>query len=145
MTEIKRSALLMYSAAEMFKLVQDVPHYPQFLPWCEQADVLEHSDEHMVASLHIGRNAIKYAFTTRNEFVLNEAIDMKLVEGPFKYLKGRWQFLALDEQACKIDLELGFEFESRMMAAALGPVFGEIANTMVDAFHKRAKDVYGAR
>lgn len=145
MTDIKRSALVMYSAAEMFSLVHDVSQYPEFLPWCEAANVHETGKDFIIASLSIGRNALQYAFTTRNTFIENQSINLQLVEGPFRYLSGEWQFTPLDEQASKIDLALSFEFDSRMMAAALGPVFGEIANTMVEAFHKRAQTVYGTR
>lgn len=142
-TRIQRSALLPYPARALYDLVNDVASYPQFLPWCSAAEVLESNDRLMRATLKVGRARISQQFTTRNALVPGESITMKLEQGPFSALHGVWQFQALSDKACKITLDLSFEYSGALVKATLGPLFNQAATTMVDAFCQRAKQLYG--
>lgn len=142
-TRIQRSALLPYPARALYDLVNDVASYPQFLPWCSVAEVLESNDRLMRATLKVGRAGISQQFTTRNALVPGESITMKLEQGPFSALHGVWQFQALSDKACKITLDLSFEYSGALVKATLGPLFNQAATTMVDAFCQRAKQLYG--
>lgn len=143
MAKIHRSALVMHSAKTMFGLVNDIRSYPKFLPWCANAKLISDGPSEMVASLKIAKGKIGHKFTTRNQLSENERIEMVLIDGPFKYLKGVWQFKPLHDHACKVSLDLDFEFSGRLTAMALSTLFNEAANTMVDAFCKRANEIYG--
>jgi len=145
MAEVSRSALLMYSADEMYKLVNDVSAYPEFLPGCVDAEVLSHVDDTMSASVVVSKAGIKQHFTTENKLLDGRSIAMNLVDGPFKHLSGGWTFLALDEQACKVSLDLKFEFSSKLVEVAFGRIFNELVGSMVKSFSERAKIVYGTR
>ena len=146
MSTIERSALVHYSPAEIYALVNDVASYPEFLPWCRSARVLESSDSEMTASVEIAKGMLNRSFTTHNQLDPPHRIELTLVDGPFKKLQGSWQFTALKtENACKVSLQLEFEFESTMMSLAAGPIFTQIGNSLVDAFCKRAVEVYGER
>jgi len=145
-TLISRNALVPYSVEEMYKLVDDIDSYAEFLPWCRSTNVISRDENEVKASIEIARGALNKSFTTLNRLQRNKMIEMRLVEGPFKHLEGFWRFDPLkDNSASKISLDLDFEFESRLVAFAVGPVFNQIANTMVDAFCKRAIEVYGER
>ncbi|CAH9051022.1 Ribosome association toxin RatA [Pseudoalteromonas holothuriae] len=144
MPQIEKSALVMYSTQEMFELVNDVDAYPIFLPHCSDAKIIQAAEGGMTASLEISKAGLKKWFTTENSFD-GTTVHMQLVDGPFKSLKGHWQFTELDEQACKVSLKLEFEFASRLIEMAFGKVFNEVAKSMVSAFTQRAKIVYGAR
>ncbi len=133
-----------YAAEQMYVLVEDVESYPDFLPWCGDAvlhwrdgDVLEGSVEMHIAGL-------RRSFRTRNRMREYEAIDMELVDGPFSHLSGGWQFKALDDLGCKVSLEVEFEVKSRTTYRLLGRYFEDICNSLVDAFVRRANDIYGA-
>ena len=145
MPRIQRSALVPYSADEMFTLVTDIPRYGEFLPWCSGARILQQEGDVLTAEVDISYKAVKQSFTTENVYDEGKQITMKLKEGPFSSLNGVWQFIELDEHACKILFDLDFNFSNRLAGAVIGPVFSIIANGMVDAFHKRAIDVYGRR
>lgn len=142
MKQVTRSALVSFSAEQMFDLVNDVARYPEFLPGCSGARVHDSSESAMTASVDVSKAGISKTFTTSNELVPGNAIIMKLVDGPFKTLKGGWFFTPLDEQACKVELKLEFEFSSKMVEMAFGKVFNELTSNMVNAFTKRAKQVY---
>lgn len=143
---INRHALVPYTPAEMFALVDDVEAYPSFLPWCRQARVLARSDDEVRATIELAKGSIRKSFTTCNRLQRDKMIEMRLVEGPFSRLEGFWRFDALtDGRSSKVALDLEFEFSNRLVAMAIGPVFNQIANTLVDAFVKRAKETYGAR
>ncbi|CAM3647255.1 SRPBCC family protein [Vibrio aquimaris] len=142
MKQVSRSALVSFSAQQMFDLVNDVVSYPEFLPGCSGSKVIESSLSAMVASVDVSKAGISKTFTTSNQLVAGEAILMNLVDGPFKTLKGGWFFTALDEKACKVELKLEFEFSSKMVELAFGKVFSELTNNMVNAFTQRAKQVY---
>jgi len=143
---ISRQSLVMYSPAEMYDLVNDINAYPDFLPWCKSSEILSKNDDVIEASVEIAKGSLNKSFATRNLLQKNKMIEMKLLEGPFKHLEGYWRFMPLkDPSACKVTLDLEFEFNSKLVALAVGPVFSKIANTLVDSFSKRAIEVYGER
>ncbi|MBO1255651.1 type II toxin-antitoxin system RatA family toxin [Alteromonas sp. 5E99-2] len=142
MAHVQRTALVPFSAESMYNLVNDVDGYADFLPGCADSRIDEQSDTHMQASLLIKKAGISQWFSTRNTLEKNTRIGMSLVNGPFKSLEGGWTFIALDEKACKIELNLQFEFESRLVEAAFGKVFESITRSMINAFTQRAKEVY---
>ena len=142
MTHIERSALVMHSAQRMFDLVNDVKRYPEFLPWCIDAHVQSETDNELVAGLTIKKAGIKQSFTTRNQKQSPEWMSMELLDGPFKKLNGMFKFQALSDEACKVIFELDFEVSGKILALTLTPVFKQATNTMVDAFVKRADQIY---
>lgn len=142
MRKITRTALLPYSAQQVFDLVNDVASYPQFLPWCGGSEVLSSSDSEMMAKITIAKAGIKQTFETCNHLVPGQRIQMNLVDGPFKSLRGEWEFKVLDVDACKILFEIEFEVSSGLLNAAIGSIFEHIANTLVDSFCERAKQIY---
>ncbi len=127
----------------MYALVANVEDYPQFLPWCGGVEVHERTDDKLVASLSIQYHGVRQSFTTSNENTPPTVIKMTLVDGPFKSLDGLWTFKPLRVDACKIDLDLRYEFSNILLEQLIGPVFGLIANSMVDSFCQRAETVYG--
>ncbi len=146
MSHIKRNALVHYSPAEMYKLVNGVSNYADFLPWCRSSSVISESESEMTASVEIAKGVLNKTFTTRNTLHKDYRIELQLVDGPFKKLSGYWQFDTLKtENACRVNLELEFEFDNAMMSIAAKPIFTQIANSLVDSFCKRAVDVYGER
>lgn len=118
----------------MFALVNDVPAYPRRFAWCVDAEVLERSLDRMVARLELRMGTLRTWFTTENSLVPPHHIDMRLVDGPFRSLSGRWEFHALDESACKVTLALSFEPASRLLAPAMALGFQALADRMVDDF-----------
>ncbi len=145
MPTVSRSALVLYSAAEMYALVDDIDSYQQFLPWCRSSTVLSRDADEVHGRLTLARGGLERAFTTCNRMQRNKMIEMRLVEGPFHHLEGFWKFDALSEEACKVSLVLEFEFSSRLLGLTFGSLFTQISNTLVDSFCKRASDVYGKR
>lgn len=145
MKTVHKSVLIWFSAEEMFSLVTGVDHYPQFLPWCDQASVLSREADGMTARVGISLAGIKQHFTTRNTHIDARQIHMQLIEGPFSSLEGDWHFTPLGEgqRACKVEFTLRYAFSSAALAALVGPVFDKIAGSLVDAFVKRANQVYG--
>jgi ribosome-associated toxin RatA of RatAB toxin-antitoxin module len=140
---VKKSALVHHSAQEMFQLVCDFETYPEFLPWCSNSRLISRTPDEICGELEVSRVGIRQRFSTRNRLVTNERMDISLQEGPFQKLEGEWRFTKLGEDACKVELMLDFKFAGRMIDAAFGRVFNQIANTLVDAFCKRADDIYG--
>ncbi len=145
MTQINKHALVHYSPQEMFDLVDDIKAYPEFLPWCDAAEELSRDEDEVTASLSLAYSGINKTFATRNRMQANKMIEMRLLEGPFKTLQGYWRFEPLGESGCKVSLDLEFEFSNKLVGMAVGPVFSQVANTLVDAFCKRAEEVYGKR
>jgi ribosome-associated toxin RatA of RatAB toxin-antitoxin module len=139
MKEISRSAIVEHSAAEMYALVDDIEAYPGFLPWCQEARVEQLGAEKR-ATLAVGLRGLRQSFTTLNQSRPGEAIDMRLVEGPFEHFSAAWRFRPLAEHACEIAFSLRYEFASRALGKLLEPLFDEIADTMVDAFKRRADE-----
>lgn len=144
MSEVKKSVLIAHSAEKMFDLVDDVERYPQFLPWCASASAIPMDEARVRASVTINYHGVKQSFTTENSRQRPTEIDMKLVEGPFRSLDGAWRFLALNENACKIEFSLHYEFSSKLLEKLVGPVFGYIANSLVEAFIRRADLSHGS-
>ena len=144
MKTVHKSVLIWFSADEMFSLVTDVDRYPQFLPWCDQASVLSREEQAMTARVGISFGGIRQSFTTRNAHRPGRQIHMELVEGPFSKLEGQWDFTPLGDgqRACKVEFSLRYDFNSVALAAIVGPVFDRIAGSLVDAFVKRANQVY---
>ncbi|WP_116963676.1 type II toxin-antitoxin system RatA family toxin [Fastidiosibacter lacustris] len=140
---IHRTALVEYSAKEMYDLVNDIDRYPEFVPMCQSVEVHKHTENEAEATLKIAKGGVKIDFGTHNDMIKNQEIKIRLIKGPFKRLLGVWHFTSLNEKACKVTLNLEFEFSSKVFALALGVVFNTLANTMLDAFCKRAKVVYG--
>ena len=143
MRKVRRSALVQHSAGEMFSLVDDIESYPQFLPWCESAVVHLREADLVEATLNLQRAELSKQFRTRNVATGKEAIDMSLVDGPFRHLEGRWTFTQLGDAGSKVELSLDFEFSSSMIDVLFGPFFEEVCNSLVDAFTRRADDVFG--
>lgn len=143
MSVIKRSALVMHSAKQMFDLVNDCESYPKFLPGCSNARLLEKNDQYLIGELELGKAGMKYTFTTKNLLQEPEFIEITLLNGPFKKLEGFWQFVPLSEEACKINFQLEFEIAGgRLVASALTPLFNKMAASQVEAFVKRADEIY---
>lgn len=143
MTTISKSALVTHSPEEMFKLVDDISSYPEFLPWCGKSTEIYRDENKVEASLFISHSGLNKEFTTQNTNTAFDKIEMHLVNGPFKNLDGVWLFEPLGDSACKVSLNLDFEFSSKIISITLGPVFSKIANSLVDAFIKRADTIYG--
>lgn len=143
MRKVRRSALVPYSAEQMFRLVDDVESYPTFLPWCNDATVHARDDDVVEATLELHKGSVSNHFTTRNTRHQPEAIDLALVGGPFRHLAGGWRFQDLDGRGCKVTLDLDFQFESRLVDMMFGSFFEETCNSLVDAFTRRAEAVYG--
>lgn len=142
MKRIARSAIVEHSAAEMYALVEDIESYPRFLPWCAEATVDERHSGRTRATLTARLGALRQSFTTENDNQPGEAIAMRLVKGPFRRFAGEWRFMPLGEKACRMEFRLQYEFSSRTLGKLLAPLFDGIADSMVDAFLRRADDVY---
>jgi ribosome-associated toxin RatA of RatAB toxin-antitoxin module len=143
MTRIHKSALVPYSAEQMYTLVDDIPAYPEFLPWCSSSKEINRGENEVEASLDIAHSGVHKSFTTRNRLEINKTIEMQLVEGPFKHLHGIWRFEPLGDAGSKVMLDLEFEFSSKLLGMTFGPLFSKIASSLVDAFIQRAQKVYG--
>ena len=143
MAVVHKTVFLGYSAEQMYALVEKFEDYPKFLPWCGEVAMRERTESSVIASMSINYHGVKQTFTTSNVNTPPTSIKMTLVDGPFKHLDGLWTFKPLREDACKVELDLHYEFSSRILEQLIGPVFSIIANSMVDAFCKRAETVYG--
>lgn len=143
MHTLKRNAIVPYTQRQMFDLVNDIKDYPNFLPWCSASEIISQTDTEIVAKLEANWNGLKKSFTTRNTLHPNERMEMRLLDGPMKRLDGNWSFDALNEEACKITLDMEFEFTGAFIDKLFQPVFQHISNTFVDAFVKRATELYG--
>lgn len=145
MDRVQRSALVMHSAQSMYDLVNDVASYPQFMDGCQDAEVLEQSESQMVARLDLKKGGVKTSFMTRNRLQAPSVIEMNLEEGPFKNLKGVWSFKPLTPEACKVSLDLEFEFNNMAVGLAASKLFSTMANQLVDSLCRRADQIYGNR
>lgn len=143
MPSIHRSALVMHSVKDMYDLINDVLAYPQFLPDCNDSKIISQSENSMTAALKVSKGGVSKWFTTENTLEANKHVTLNLVDGPFKQLSGRWDLTELSDEACKITLNLEYEFSSKLLEMAFGKIFNNIANNMVQAFTERAKKVYG--
>lgn len=145
MESVDRSALVPYTPREMFELVSDIESYPRFLPWCHGARLLSRDVDEVRAKIEFAVGGMTRSFTTRNRHQINKMIEMHLVDGPFSRLNGFWRFDPLGEEGSKIALFLEYDFSNRVLGLVVGPIFGQIANTLVDAFQQRAVEIYGPR
>ncbi|MCW4153564.1 type II toxin-antitoxin system RatA family toxin [Halomonas sp. 18H] len=143
MPTVNRSALVRHTPKQMFDLVNDFERYPEFLPGCRDARLLEQDEAHLVGEMTLGRAGIEQSFTTRNDLQEPERIDLSLVSGPFKRLTGRWLFTPMGEDTCKVSLEMEFEFANRLLGMAFGKLFQQVAGQLVDSFTRRADELYG--
>lgn len=147
MKTVHKSVLIWYSPQEMYALVTGVADYPQFLPWCDHAHIIEAHEGGATAEVGIAFSGIHQSFTTRNTHVPGSEVKMELVKGPFSKLEGCWNFRPVGEggqRACKVELTLNYGFSNALLGKLVGPVFDKIAASLVDAFVKRAEQVYGA-
>ncbi len=145
MALVEKSVLVSYSAEQMFALVDNVPDYPRFMPWCGGTGVKQVNEDTVHATVHINYHHIKQSFTTENVRRVPDRIDMTLKDGPFKHLDGSWHFIPLTESACKIEFRLHYEFSSKLLEKVVGPVFHYVANSFVEAFISRAEEIYGRK
>jgi len=143
MTRIDRSALVYFSAEQMFELVNDIENYPQFMQGCTAARILSVSEEELVGELTLTKAGIRQTFTTRNILIPGREMSMELVEGAFRTFSATWRFNPLTEEACKVSLEMEFEFAGGLVDFAMEKLFASSANNLVDALVKRAHQVYG--
>jgi len=141
---VDRHAMVPYSSAQMYALVDNVIDYPEFLPWCSAAELISRDDAKFVASLTIGYGPMNSAFTTRNELQPHTSMNMELLDGPFNSLEGRWEFTALGDEGCEVHLRVAFEFSSTMQDMLFGGTFENICNELIGAFVSRADDLYGS-
>ena len=144
MTTIRRSALVTFTPRQMFELVNNIADYPRFLPWCRSSRILSQTDTEIEASLEIAWSGVRKSFTTRNHLYPYERIDISLAEGPFRHLEGHWSFISCGESGCQVNLALQFELTGHVLDLVFQPVFHRIANSLVDAFCKRAVELYGS-
>lgn len=143
LTTVQKSALVKFSAQQMFALVDDIESYPKFLPWCSGSRILRREGDIVDGEIQIAKAGFHKTFATRNRLEDCQKIYMSLLEGPFSSLEGVWSFMPLREDASKISLDLEFEISGKLAALAFGPVFNQICNTMVSSFTQRAKALYG--
>ena len=144
MRRVNKSAIVAYTPAQMFALVNDIEAYPSFLPWCSNARVIRRHDDHVIAELEMKKGGMRRRFSTRNELAPHEQIRMALVDGPFRELHGEWGFVALGERGCEVRLRVQFEFAGLIVDMALGQFFEYTCRSLVDAFIARARQVYGS-
>ena len=143
MQVVERSALVTFTPAQMFALVNDVPRYPEFLPWCVGVRVDDVSATERIATLKIAHGVLQTEFTTRNTLTPDALIDMRLTHGPFRDLTGAWRFEPIGDKGSRVNFKVEFEFKNRLTSAAFNAVFETLCGSIVDAFAKRAKKVYG--
>ena len=137
-TSIQRSALVLHSAQAMFDLVNDIEAYPQYMDGCTGAEVMSRDEKEIIARLDLRKAGISHSFTTRNHLSAPQLVEMTLVDGPFSYFQGVWQFKALQENASKVSLDLEFAFKSGMLNKAAGKLFTRVADNLVAALVQRA-------
>lgn len=145
MAQVQKTVLIHHSASRMFALVDDVKKYPEFLPWCGGVDLIKQDDTSTIATLHIAYHGLHQKFTTENHKTSPHLMEIQLKDGPFKHLEGIWRFIALNEEACKIEFMLNYEFANDFLDKLISPVFSHITNTFVDSFVARADKVYESK
>ena len=145
MAQVDKTVLVEYACDQMFSLVRDVEQYPRFLPWCSSASATPVADAVVRATVNIDYHGVRTSFSTENTHQPPNNIEIQLLQGPFRHLHGSWHFTPLGDSACKVQLRLSYEFSNRILEKLVGPVFGYIANSLVDAFIRRAEQLYGPR
>jgi ribosome-associated toxin RatA of RatAB toxin-antitoxin module len=142
MARVEKSVLVAHTPERMFDLVDRVEDYPLFLPWCGGAEVKSRDETHTVATLHIAYMGIHQSFTTENRKVRPREMRIQLQHGPFSQLEGDWLFQPLGDEACRVEFRIEYAFSGRVLEALIAPVFSHITTTFVDAFVRRADEVY---
>jgi ribosome-associated toxin RatA of RatAB toxin-antitoxin module len=143
LARVEKSALVPHPAQAMFDLVADVERYKEFLPWCSDSRLVSRSEHELCGMIEVSRLGIRQAFTTCNSLDPPGHMGISLQEGPFRQLSGDWRFVALRDDACKVMLSMEFEFAGRLIDTAFGKVFHQVANSLVESFVTRAREVYG--
>lgn len=143
MKQVRRTAIVPFSAEQMYALVNDIEAYPEFLPWCAEARVLTRRDDSLTASVTMAVGRLHHSFTTANTMQPGRRIAVRLLTGPFRHLEGSWEFVPAGADACEIRLDMQFEFKNRLVELSLGRIFDQIVNSLVGAFTRRAAHVYG--
>ena len=142
MAQVQKTVFINHSASRMYALVDDVNKYPEFLPWCGGVDLIKQDEASTIATLHISYHGLHQKFTTENHKTFPNLMEIKLKDGPFKHLEGVWRFTELNEEACKVEFMLNYEFTNVIIEKIIAPVFSHIANTFVDGFVARADVVF---
>jgi len=145
LTVIQRSAFVPYSQAQMFQLVNDVEQYPQFLPWCAHVAILNRSADEIEATVTATKGPWRKSFTTVNRLLPHDRVEMRLRNGPFRHLEGHWEFKSVANNASHVSLHLSFEFNNKLIAMAFGPLFQQMAGTLLHAFTQRAHQIYASQ
>jgi len=141
--DIHKSVVTAYTAAQMYALVTDVLSYPQFLPWCRGAKLKTLSATEVRATIELSYHGIERSFMTHNQMQPNKSVKMYLINGPFRKLEGSWHFQPIGTDRCKVIFDLEYEFSNWALEVVIQPVFHPLANNLVNAFHTRARDIYG--
>lgn len=142
MPDIKRTAIVPHTAAQMFELVNNIEDYPQFIPYCKSTEIISRNIDEVHATLNFAKGGFEKSFSTINRLQPDKMIEIRLLHGPFRHLEGFWEFKPLSDNSCQVILDLEFEFSNRFLSIAFEPLFTQIANMLVDAFSKRAEQVY---
>lgn len=143
MGNISKTAVVHYTAEQMYNLVNDIEAYPQFLPWCTDASVQNRTETGLTASVSLATGKIRHTFTTENTMRPGRQIDVRLISGPFSYLNGSWKFEPAGNALCRIDLQMNFEFKNKLLKLTLSPVFNKFMSTLVSSFIERAEKIHG--
>lgn len=143
MSVVEKTALIKVPASLLYEVVNDVDAYPGFLPWCKTSRLLSRTDDELCGEIEVSKAGVTQSFSTCNLLFPHHRIEIRLKEGPFKKLEGAWEFTELSADACKVKLVLEFDFSNALMRGAFGVIFGQIANSLVDAFCKRANELAG--
>lgn len=144
MTVIKREAMVSHTPGQMYDLVNDIERYPEFLQWCAKTDVHSRTDDEIRATLSLAWGGLQKSFTTLNRLQKDKMIELRLLDGPFHHLEGFWRFEHHNTTGCKVSLDMEFEFAGKLISMAFGPIFSQVANSLVDAFCKRAQQLHGS-
>ena len=142
MPDVKKVKVVPYSPAQMYALVNDIKSYPQFVPWCQRSELLIENEDELHARLHFSGGGFEKSFTTCNRLQKDKMIELRLIDGPFRHLEGFWRFDEHEDGGCQVVLDLEFEFSNKLLSLAFGPFFHQVANSLVDAFSKRAEEIY---
>lgn len=143
MYTLNRNAIVPYTDRQMFELVNNIEDYPRFLPWCQRSQIISRTDTEVIAEISVNWKGIRRSFITCNRLFPYQRMDMSLVKGPLQHMEGTWSFYALEDHACQVVLDLEFDFTGSFVDRFFRPIFQHIADTLVEAFCKRAAELYG--
>ena len=143
MKTINKSVIVPYTPEQMYKLVNDIERYPDFVPWCVGSELLTQDRDELRARLDFAKGSVQKSFATINRLHKNKMIEMRLLDGPFKHLEGFWRFEVENENVTKVSFDISFEFSNKIMGMMFGSFFQQVVGSLVDAFYQRAQEVYG--